>query len=98
MIAQGKTVHQAEIDAACELIDFLCFNVQYMTEIYKQQPVSSKGIWNSEEQRPLEGFVYAITPFNFTAISGNLASSVAVMGIVVVWKPAASEMFSANMI
>lgn len=98
MIAQGKTVHQAEIDAACELIDFLRFNVQYMTEIYKQQPVSSKGIWNRVEQRPLEGFVYAITPFNFTAISGNLPSSVAMMGNVVVWKPAATQIFSANMI
>jgi len=98
MIAQGKTVHQAEIDAACELIDFLRFNVQYMTEIYKQQPVSSKGIWNRVEQRPLEGFVYAITPFNFTAISGNLPSSVALMGNVVVWKPAATQIFSANMI
>lgn len=98
MIAQGKTVHQAEIDAACELIDFLRFNVQYMTEIYKQQPISSKGIWNKVEQRPLEGFIYAITPFNFTAISGNLPSSVAMMGNVVVWKPAATQVFSANII
>ena len=91
MIAQGKTVHQAEIDAACEFIDFLRFNVQYMTEIYKQQPISSKGIWNRVEQRPLEGFVYAITPFNFTAIAGNLPSCVAMMGNVVVWKPAATQ-------
>lgn len=98
MIAQGKTVHQAEIDAACELIDFLRFNVQYMTEIYKQQPISSKGIWNRVEQRPLEGFIYAITPFNFTAISGNLPASVAMMGNVVVWKPAATQVFSANII
>jgi len=98
MIAQGKTVHQAEIDAACEFIDFLRFNVQYMTEIYKQQPVSSKGIWNRVEQRPLEGFVYAITPFNFTAISGNLPSCVAMMGNVVVWKPAATQIYSANVI
>lgn len=98
MIAQGKTVHQAEIDSACEFIDFLRFNVQYMTEIYKQQPISSKGIWNRVEQRPLEGFVYAITPFNFTAISGNLPSSVAMMGNVVVWKPAATQIYSANVI
>ncbi|SEH71412.1 delta-1-pyrroline-5-carboxylate dehydrogenase [Paenimyroides aquimaris] len=98
MIAQGKTVHQAEIDAACEFIDFLRFNVQYMTEIYKQQPISSKGIWNRVEQRPLEGFVYAITPFNFTAISGNLPSCVAMMGNVVVWKPAATQIYSANVI
>lgn len=98
MIAQGKTVHQAEIDSACEFIDFLRFNVQYMTEIYKQQPISSKGIWNRVEQRPLEGFVYAITPFNFTAISGNLPSCVAMMGNVVVWKPAATQIYSANVI
>lgn len=98
MIAQAKTVHQAEIDSACEFIDFLRFNVQYMTEIYKQQPVSSKGIWNRVEQRPLEGFVYAITPFNFTAISGNLPSSVAMMGNVVVWKPAATQIYSAKVI
>lgn len=98
MIAQAKTVHQAEIDAACELIDFLRFNVQYMTEIYKQQPISSKGIWNRVEQRPLEGFVYAITPFNFTAIAANLPSSVAMMGNVVVWKPAATQIYSAKII
>jgi len=98
MIAQGKTVHQAEIDAACEFIDFLRFNVQYMTDIYKQQPISAKGIWNRVEQRPLEGFVYAITPFNFTAISGNLPSCVAMMGNVVVWKPAATQIYSANVI
>ena len=98
MIAQGKTIHQAEIDSACEFIDFLRYNVQYMTEIYKQQPNSSKGIWNRVEQRPLEGFVYAITPFNFTAIAGNLPSCVALMGNVVVWKPAATQIYSANII
>ncbi|WP_277633156.1 L-glutamate gamma-semialdehyde dehydrogenase [Avrilella dinanensis] len=98
MIAQAKTVHQAEIDSACEFIDFLRFNVQYMAEIYKQQPISSKGIWNRVEQRPLEGFVYAITPFNFTAISGNLPSCVAMMGNVVVWKPAATQIYSAKVI
>ncbi|TPD65596.1 L-glutamate gamma-semialdehyde dehydrogenase [Flavobacterium microcysteis] len=98
MIAQGKTVHQAEIDSACEFIDFLRFNVQFMTEIYAQQPVSSEGIWNRLEHRPLEGFVYAITPFNFTAISGNLPSCVALMGNVVVWKPSATQIYSANVI
>ena len=98
MIAQSKTVHQAEIDAACELIDFLRFNVEYMTQIYKDQPLSDSSTWNRVEYRPLEGFVYAITPFNFTAISGNLPSSAALMGNVVVWKPAATQIFSANMI
>lgn len=98
MIAQGKTVHQAEIDSACEFIDFLRFNVQFMTEIYAQQPVSSEGIWNRLEHRPLEGFVYAITPFNFTAIAGNLPSCVALMGNVVVWKPSATQVYSANVI
>lgn len=98
MIAQAKTVHQAEIDAACEFIDFLRYNVQYMTEIYSEQPASSEGIWNRVEHRPLEGFVYAITPFNFTAISGNLPTSAAMMGNVVVWKPAATQIFSAQVI
>ena len=98
MLAQGKTVHQAEIDAACEFIDFLRFNVQFMTEIYAQQPVSSEGIWNRLEHRPLEGFVYAVTPFNFTAIAGNLPSCVALMGNVVVWKPSATQVYSANVI
>lgn len=98
MIAQSKTVHQAEIDAACELIDFLRFNVEYMTQIYKDQPISDSTTWNRVEYRPLEGFVYAITPFNFTAISGNLPSSAALMGNVVVWKPAATQIFSANVI
>lgn len=98
MIAQSKTVHQAEIDAACELIDFLRFNVEYMTQIYKDQPLSDSSTWNRVEYRPLEGFVYAITPFNFTAISGNLPASAALMGNVVVWKPAATQIFSANVI
>jgi len=98
MIAQSKTVHQAEIDAACELIDFLRFNVEYMTQIYKDQPISDSTTWNRVEYRPLEGFVYAITPFNFTAISGNLPSSPALMGNVVIWKPAATQIYSANVI
>lgn len=98
MIAQSKTVHQAEIDSACELIDFLRFNVEYMTQIYKDQPISDSSTWNRVEYRPLEGFVYAITPFNFTAISGNLPSSAALMGNVVVWKPAATQIYSANVI
>ncbi|MES2484912.1 MAG: L-glutamate gamma-semialdehyde dehydrogenase [Bacteroidota bacterium] len=98
MIAQAKTVHQAEIDAACEFIDFLRFNVEFMTQIYAQQPISSEGIWNRLEYRPLEGFVYAITPFNFTAISGNLPAAPALMGNVVVWKPSASQVYSAQVI
>lgn len=98
MIAQAKTLHQAEIDAACEFIDFLRFNVQYMTQIYSEQPASENGIWNRLEHRPLEGFIYAITPFNFTAISGNLPSAPAMMGNVVVWKPAATQIYSAKVI
>ncbi len=98
MIAQAKTVHQAEIDAACEFIDFLRYNVEFMTEIYAQQPTSSEGIWNRLEHRPLEGFVYAITPFNFTSIAGNLPAAVALMGNVVVWKPAATQIYSAQII
>ena len=98
MIAQSKTIHQAEIDAACELIDFLRFNVEYMSQIYEEQPDSAEGIWNRVEYRPLEGFVYAITPFNFTAIAGNLPSSAAMMGNVVVWKPSDSQIFSAKVI
>jgi len=98
MIAQAKTVHQAEIDSACEFIDFLRYNVEFMTQVYAQQPASSEGIWNRLEHRPLEGFVYAITPFNFTAISGNLPSCVALMGNVVVWKPAATQIYSAQVI
>ena len=98
MIAQSKTIHQAEIDAACELIDFLRFNVQYMTDIYAEQPESTSDAWNRVEYRPLEGFTYAITPFNFTAISGNLPASMALMGNVVVWKPSDSQVFSAKVV
>ena len=99
MLGQSKNPYQAEIDSACELIDFLRFNVKYMTEIYQQQPpVSPKGVWNRVEQRPLEGFVFALTPFNFTAIAGNLPSCVAMMGNVVVWKPSNSQIYSANVL
>jgi len=99
MLGQSKNAYQAEIDAACELIDFLRFNVSYMTEIYQQQPpISGKGVWNRVEQRPLEGFVFALTPFNFTAIAGNLPSSAAMMGNVVVWKPAYTQIYAANVI
>lgn len=98
MIGQAKTVHQAEIDSACEFIDFLRFNAEYMAQIYAEQPVSSEGIWNRLEHRPLEGFIYAITPFNFTAIAGNLPAAPALMGNVVVWKPSASQTYSANVI
>ncbi|MEZ2415387.1 L-glutamate gamma-semialdehyde dehydrogenase [Muriicola sp. E247] len=98
MIAQSKTIHQAEIDAACEFIDFLRFNVEYMSQIYQEQPDSAEGIWNRVEYRPLEGFVYAITPFNFTAIAGNLPASAAMMGNVVVWKPSDSQIFSAKIL
>ena len=95
MLGQSKTAHQAEIDAACELIDFLRFNVQFMTRIYEEQPASSQGVWNRMEYRPLEGFVFAVTPFNFTAIGGNLPSSPALMGNTVIWKPASTAMLSA---
>lgn len=98
MIGQSKNIFQAEIDAACEIIDFLRFNVQYMAEIYADQPQSSPGVWNRVEHRPLEGFVYAITPFNFTAIAGNLPASAAMMGNVVVWKPSDSQIYSAKVI
>ncbi len=98
MIGQSKNVFQAEIDAACEYIDFLKFNVQYMMDIYKQQPESSKGIWNRMEYRPLEGFVYSITPFNFTSIAGNLSACMALMGNVVVWKPSEKQVFSAQVL
>ena len=98
MMAQSKTIHQAEIDSACELIDFLRFNVQYMADIYSDQPESAEGMWNRIEYRPLEGFVYAITPFNFTAISGNLPSSAALMGNVVIWKPSSTQVYSAKVI
>ena len=95
MLGQSKTAHQAEIDAACELIDFLRFNVQFMTRIHEEQPLSSPGVWNRMEYRPLEGFVFAVTPFNFTAIAGNLPSSAALMGNTVVWKPASTAAYSA---
>lgn len=99
MLGQSKNVYQAEIDSACELIDFLRFNVHYMTEIYQQQPpISGKGVWNRLEQRPLEGFVFALTPFNFTAIAGNLPTSAAMMGNVVVWKPAYPQIYAANVL
>lgn len=98
MLGQSKNVYQAEIDAACELVDFLRFNVKYMTEIYAQQPGSSPGMWNRVEQRPLEGFVFALTPFNFTAIAGNLPSSAAMMGNTVVWKPSNTQIYAANVI
>lgn len=98
MIAQSKTIHQAEIDSACELIDFLRFNVQFMAEIYAEQPESTSDAWNRLEYRPLEGFIYAITPFNFTAIAGNLPASAALMGNVVIWKPSDSQVFSAKIV
>ncbi|MFM8431542.1 MAG: L-glutamate gamma-semialdehyde dehydrogenase [Bacteroidota bacterium] len=98
MIGQSKNAFQAEIDAACEMIDFLRFNVQFMREIYTQQPVSSKGIWNRIEHRPLEGFVFALTPFNFTAIAGNLPTSAAMMGNTVVWKPANTQIYAASLL
>lgn len=99
MLAQSKNAMQAEIDAACEFIDFLRFNVKYMTEIYAQQPpVSGNGVWNRLEQRPLEGFVFALTPFNFTAIAGNLPTSAALMGNTIVWKPAYTQIYSAHVL
>lgn len=98
MISQSKNVHQAEIDAACEMVDFFRFNVQYMTDIFKDQPASAPGIWNRVEYRPLEGFVYAITPFNFTSIAANLPASAALMGNVVVWKPSDHQVYSAKVI
>jgi len=99
MLGQSKNAMQAEIDAACEFIDFLRFNVKYMTEIYAQQPpVSGNGVWNRLEQRPLEGFVFALTPFNFTAIAGNLPTSAAMMGNTIVWKPAYTQIYSANVL
>src|SRR5215813_3148499 len=96
MLGQSKTAHQAEIDSACELIDFWRFNVSYMTRIYGEQPISSPGVWNRLEYRPLEGFVFAVTPFNFTAIAGNLPASAALMGNTVVWKPASTAAVSAH--
>jgi len=98
MLGQSKNAFQAEIDSACELIDFLRFNVHYMQEIYKEQPQSSPGVWNRLEHRPLEGFLFALTPFNFTAIAGNLPSAPAMMGNVVVWKPAGTQVYAANLI
>jgi len=98
MIAQSKTVFQAEIDAACEFVDFLRFNVQFMTDIYKDQPQSTSGAWNRIEYRPLEGFTYAVSPFNFTSIAGNLPACMALMGNVVVWKPSDSQVYSAKVI
>lgn len=98
MIAQSKNTYQAEIDASCELIDFLRYNVEFMTQIYNDQPKSDSSVWNRLEYRPLEGFVYAITPFNFTAIAANLPASAAMMGNVVIWKPSDSQVFSAKII
>ena len=98
MLGQSKNAFQAEIDSACEIIDFLRFNVHFMQEIYKQQPASAPGMWNRLEWRPLEGFVYALTPFNFTAIAGNLPSSCALMGNVVVWKPSNTQVYAANVL
>lgn len=98
MLGQSKSPFQAEIDSACELIDFLRFNVYFMTEIYNEQPVSSPGVWNRIEYRPLEGFTFALTPFNFTAIAGNLPTSMAMMGNTVVWKPSNTQIYSANVI
>lgn len=98
MLGQSKNAYQAEIDSACEFIDFLRFNVSFMSQIYNDQPQSGKGMWNRIEYRPLEGFVFALTPFNFTAIAGNLPTSAAMMGNVVVWKPANTQVYSANVL
>lgn len=98
MLGQSKNVYQAEIDSACEMIDFLRFNVRFMQDIYNMQPESAPGIWNRMEWRPLEGFIYALTPFNFTAIAGNLPSSCALMGNVVVWKPSNTQIYSAHVL
>lgn len=98
MLGQSKNAYQAEIDSACELIDFLRFNAYYADQIYQQQPNSSPGVWNRLEYRPLEGFVFALTPFNFTAIAGNLPTSAALMGNTVVWKPAYTQALSAKVI
>lgn len=98
MLGQSKTVHQAEIDAACEFADFLRYNVYFMSQIYKEQPISDHGVWNRMEYRPLEGFIYALTPFNFTAIAANLPSAPALMGNVVVWKASNAQIYSAKVI
>src|SRR5919199_544355 len=95
MLNQSKTAHQAEIDAACEVIDFWRFNPIFMRRIYEEQPISSPGVWNRMEYRPLEGFVFAVSPFNFTSIAGNLATSVALMGNTILWKPASTAAYSA---
>ena len=96
MLGQSKTAIQAEIDSACELIDFWRFNVHFARQILAEQPISSPGIWNRTDHRPLEGFVYAITPFNFTAIAGNLPTAPALMGNTVVWKPAPTQQYAAQ--
>src|ERR1700761_8421933 len=96
MLGQSKTAYQAEIDSACELIDFWRFNVAFARQILAEQPISSRGVWNRTDHRPLEGFVYAITPFNFTAIAANLPTAPALMGNTVVWKPSPTQMFSAH--
>jgi 1-pyrroline-5-carboxylate dehydrogenase len=98
MLAQSKTIHQSEIDSVCESVDFLRFNVHFMTEIYKEQPESPEGVWNRLEWRPLEGFVFALTPFNFTSIACNLPTSCAMMGNVVVWKPSNAQIYSAKVL
>ncbi len=98
MLAQSKNVMQAEIDAACELIDFFRFNVQYMSQLYKEQPESLPGMWNRLEHRPLEGFIFALTPFNFTSICANLCAAPAMMGNVIIWKPAETQIYSAQVI
>ncbi len=98
MLGQSKNAFQAEIDSACELIDFLRFNVYFMSQIYSEQPESSPGVWNRMEYRPLEGFTFALTPFNFSAIAGNLPSCMALMGNTVVWKPANTQVYAANVI
>ena len=98
MLGQSKNAHQAEIDSACELIDFLRFNAYYMASIYADQPESSPGVWNRMEYRPLEGFTFALTPFNFTAIAGNLPTSMAMMGNTVIWKPAYTQIYAAHVI
>ena len=98
MLGQSKTAHQGEIDAACELVDFWRFNVHYMKQLYEEQPRSSGGVWNRLEYRPLEGFVFAVTPFNFTAIGGNLPASPALMGNTVIWKPASTAAYSAHFV
>src|SRR3546814_3822972 len=96
MLGQSKSAYQAGIDAACELIDFLRFNVSFARQILGQQPISVAGVWNRVDHRPLEGFVYAITPFNFTAIAGNLPTAPALMGNTVIWKPSPTQQFAAH--